>query len=74
MAQHVTKFSNWFLQHENEFTVLQWPPKSPDLNPAEYLWDVVENVETRNLHQLCDPIMSICTKIYEEFYHKELII
>ncbi len=34
--------SNWFLEHDNEFTVLQRPPQSPDLNPTEHLWDVVE--------------------------------
>ena len=34
--------SNWFLEHDNEFSVLQWPPQSPDLNPTERLWDVVE--------------------------------
>uniref|UniRef100_A0AAY5KJH2 Transposase Tc1-like domain-containing protein n=1 Tax=Esox lucius TaxID=8010 RepID=A0AAY5KJH2_ESOLU len=27
--------SNWFLEHDNEFTVLKWPPQSPDLNPIE---------------------------------------
>jgi len=29
-------------------TVLKWPPESPDLNPIEHLWDVVE----RELHVL----------------------
>lgn len=35
--------SDWFLVHDNEFTVLQWPPQSPDLNPVEHLLDVVEH-------------------------------
>ncbi len=25
--------SDWFLEHDNEFTLLKWPPQSPDLNP-----------------------------------------
>ncbi len=66
--------SDWFLEHDNDFTLLKWPPQSPDLNPIEHLWDVVEreihimDVQTTNLQQLCDAIMSIWTKISEECF------
>ncbi len=65
---------DWFLEHDNEFTLLKWPPQSPDLNPIEQLWDVMEqeirimDVQTTNLQQLCDAIMSIWTKISEECF------
>ncbi len=66
--------SDWFLEHDNEFTLLKWPPQSPDLNPIEHLWDVVEreihimDVQPTNLQQLCDAIMSIWIKISEECF------
>ncbi len=65
--------SDWFLEHD-EFVLLKWTPQSPDLNPIEHLWDVVEreihimDVQTTNLQQLCDAIMSIWTKISEECF------
>ncbi len=78
---HVTKLkfvtgfiSDWFLEHDNEFTLLKWPPQSPDLNPIEHIWDVVKweirvmDVLPTNLQQLCDAIMSIWTKISEECF------
>jgi len=66
--------SNWFLEHGNEFTVLKWPPQSPDLNPIEHLWDVVEqelralDVHHTNLHQLQDAILSIWANISKECF------
>ncbi len=63
--------SDWFLEHDNEFTLLKCPPQSPDLNPIEHLWDVEEreilimNVQTINQQQLRDAIMTIWTKISE---------
>ncbi len=66
--------SDWFLEQDNEFTLLKWFPQSPDLNPIEHLWDVVEreirimDVQPTNLQQLRDAIMSIWTKISEECF------
>uniref|UniRef100_A0A3B3CGX4 Transposase Tc1-like domain-containing protein n=1 Tax=Oryzias melastigma TaxID=30732 RepID=A0A3B3CGX4_ORYME len=66
--------SDWLLEHDNEFTVFKWPPQSPDLNPIEHLWDVVEqeirimDVQPTNLQQLRDAIMSIWTKLSKECF------
>ncbi len=71
--------SDWFLGHDNEFTLLKWPPQSPDLNPIEHLWDVVEreihimDVQLKNLQQMCDAIMTIWTKISEECFQHLLL-
>ena len=39
---HDAKVSYWFHEHESEFGELQGPPQSPDLDPIENHWDVVE--------------------------------
>jgi len=75
MSCHKVKItSNWFLKYDSEFTISKWPPQSPDLNPIEHLWDMVEreirimDVQLTNLQQPCDTIMSIWTKISEEYF------
>lgn len=61
---------SWFLEHSNEYTVLKWPHQSANLNPIEYIWDVMEweSYEPTNLQQLCDSIMSRWTKIFRGMF------
>ncbi len=63
--------SDWFLEHDNVFSILKWPPQSPDLNLIEHIWDAVEweirimDVQPTNLQQLRDAIMLIWTKCFQ---------
>ncbi len=58
----------------NDFILLKWPSQSPDLNPIEQLWDVLQrdirimDVQTTNMQKLCDAMMSIWTNISEECF------
>ncbi len=51
--------SDWFLEHDNELTLLKWPPQSADLNPIEHIWDVVER-EIRSQQICSDCVMLSC--------------
>ena len=57
------------LEHDSEFSLLEWPGQSPDLNPIEHLWEEMEqavrskNVSLSNLQQLHDAIASAWTNI-----------
>ncbi|KAK3525325.1 hypothetical protein QTP86_029840, partial [Hemibagrus guttatus] len=54
----------WFDEHNNQFEVLTPPPNSPDLNPIQYLWDVldkqVQSMEAppHNLQDLKDLLLT----------------
>ncbi len=52
--------SDWFLEHDNEFTLLKWPPESPDLNPIEHLCDVVEReICIMDVQQICSNCVTL---------------
>ncbi|KAK3510356.1 hypothetical protein QTP70_004933 [Hemibagrus guttatus] len=68
----------WFDEHNNEFEVLTWPPNSPDLNPIEHLWDVLDKqvrsmeAPPRNLQDLKNLLLTSWCQIPQHTF-KDLV-
>ncbi|KAK3544158.1 hypothetical protein QTP86_003944 [Hemibagrus guttatus] len=64
MRHKAEMVQEWFDEHNNEFEVLTWPPNSPDLNPIEHLWDVLDKqvrsmeATPHNLQELKDLLLT----------------
>ncbi|XP_054724724.1 cytochrome P450 4c3-like [Uloborus diversus] len=37
-----TTVRDWFEEHSGQFQRMIWPPRPPDMNPIEHLWDIIE--------------------------------
>ncbi|GFX86187.1 transposable element Tcb2 transposase [Trichonephila clavipes] len=44
--------TEWLREHCSEFRHYCWPPKSPDINIIEHIWDAWQRVVRRDLHLL----------------------
>ena len=58
--------------HEQEYSVLEWPPQSPDMNPIEHMWALVKRrlneyeSPPSGLVELWERVQDIWNKVTQE--------
>ncbi|GBL95667.1 hypothetical protein AVEN_251805-1 [Araneus ventricosus] len=66
----------WFEEHTDEFHLMSWRPDSPDLNPMEHIWDVMERQHRAqappcpNISTLLDRCLDIWYNLSPVMYQK----
>ncbi|GBL84507.1 hypothetical protein AVEN_117249-1 [Araneus ventricosus] len=66
----------WFKENTDEFHLASWPPNSPDLNPMEHVWDVMElqlraqTLPCPNISTLRDRCLDIWYNLSPVMYQK----
>jgi len=50
--RHVSKKSIAFFQKRREIPIEKWPPRSPDLNPIEAIWEFLDRRLTVRQHSI----------------------
>ncbi|GBM80880.1 hypothetical protein AVEN_52354-1 [Araneus ventricosus] len=58
----------WFEEHTDEFHLMSWPPNSPDLNPMEHIWDVME-LQLRAQTPPCPSISTFRDRFLDIWYN-----
>ncbi|GFX22595.1 transposable element Tcb2 transposase [Trichonephila clavipes] len=68
--------TGWLEEHFSEFSVINWPPRSPDLNPLVHLWYVLEqggkghHTAPRKLSELGEALANIFQSIPVKCFQK----
>ncbi|TWW65000.1 DnaJ -like protein subfamily C member 2 [Takifugu flavidus] len=68
---HVGRVCRQFLEDEG-FETIDWPPRSPDLNPIEHLWDIMfrsiqcRQVDPQTVQELSDALVQIWEEIPQD--------
>ncbi|GBN52868.1 hypothetical protein AVEN_183488-1 [Araneus ventricosus] len=63
----------WFEEHTDEFYLMYWPPNSSDLNPMEYIWDVMEG-QLRDQTPPCLNISTLRNRYLDIWYNLSPVI
>ncbi|GFT84227.1 transposable element Tc1 transposase [Trichonephila clavipes] len=67
--------TRWLDEHFSDFSVINWPPRRPNLNPVEHPWDVLEGMKghytaPKNLTELWAALANIWRIIPVEYFQK----
>jgi hypothetical protein len=75
--KHNSKLCKTYLSSQrlpNNFSVMDWPPQSPDISPIELLWDEVDrqvqSTRPSNVSQLESTVFSVWANISEDIIDK----
>lgn len=63
--KHTSRLVRSYLEEAN-IDVLEWPPQSPDLNPIENLWDLVDREIRKRKHSNCAQLMDHIRSEWEQ--------
>ena len=58
-----------FLQEEG-IDAMDWPVRSPDLNPIEHIWDIMSrSIAPQTVQELADALVQVWEEIPQETIH-----
>ena len=70
--KHTSKLvKTWF--RENNVNVIEWPPQSPDLNPIENLWGIVDKKIDRSIVRTAEQLFEQLEKAWREIPHQTVM-
>ena len=65
MLDHVAGVCQQFLQ-EKGIDAMDWPARSPDLNPIEHIWDIMSHHPPQTVQELADALVQVWEEIPQE--------
>ncbi len=65
--------SDWFLEHDNEFTLLKWPPQSPDLSRQICSNGVMLSCQygPKSLRNVSNTLLNLCHEELRQFWRQK---